>query len=60
MYVCMWEELNWIQQNVYRKKLKTEERYMFCDSFIVSTCFAFKVLSEYKNILSKLFFLYEE
>ena len=33
-----------------------EERYMFGDSFIVSTCFDFKGLSEYKNILSKFFF----
>ena len=35
------------------KKVKTEERYMFGDSFIVLTCYDFTVLSEYKNILSK-------
>ena len=29
---------------------------MFVDSFIVPTRFDFKVLSEYLNILSKLFF----
>ena len=29
---------------------------MFIDSFIVPTRFDIKVLSEYKNILSKLFF----
>ena len=31
-------------------------KYMFSSSFIVLTRFDFKVMSEYKNILSKLFF----
>ena len=42
-----------------KKKVKMEERYMFDVSFIMPTCFDFKVLSEYKNILLKLF-LYEK
>ena len=36
-----------------------EERYMFDGFFIVLMCFNFKVLSEYENILSKLY-LYEK
>ena len=38
------------------KGKKTEERYMFDGYFYVLTRFDFKVLSEFKNILSKLFF----
>ena len=36
--------------------MKTEERCLFGDSFIVPTHFDFEGLSEYKHILSKLFF----
>ena len=43
-----------------KKKVK-QKKDMFGDLFIVPTCFHFKVLSEYKNILLKLFFfLYEK
>ena len=37
------------------KKVKTEERYMFGGSFIMPTHFDFRVLFEYKNILTYFF-----
>ena len=45
-----------------RKKVKTDVRYTFGGSFIVLMRLNFKVLSECKNILSKLLFafLYEK
>ena len=39
------------------EKDKNGKNYVFGGSFIVPTRFDFEVLSEYKNILSKLFYL---
>ena len=65
-FLSIWYDLTWDWTQVSRaigehsnhyvngvEKIKMEERFMFDGSFIV--CFNFKVLSEYKNILSKLF-----
>ena len=51
MYI---KEVNWIRQNVCRKKWKMEERYMYGGLFILR--FDFDVFSKYKNILSNYFF----
>ena len=40
IYIYIYK-VNWIQQNVCRKRMKTEEWYMFGNSFIVPTHFDF-------------------
>ena len=49
----------YIYTYIYMYVEKGEERYMFDGSFIVPTRFDFKVLAEYKNILSKIIFVWK-